>query len=540
MITAMKRIVLLILNFEFIILSSLYAQQPPTMGWSSWNTFALNINEEVIKSQADAMVLTGLARAGYKYINIDDGYFYNRNETTGALLIHPQKFPHGLKPVVDYIHAKGLKAGIYSDAGINTCGSWGNPDTSGRGVGLYGHDKQDLDMFFSDLDFDFIKVDYCGGNWGEKGNELFLDVQKRYTTISRTMKDTKRPDAILNICRWAYPGTWCKDVALSWRTTGDINDSWPSVRGILAENLYMAAYSGPGYYNDMDMLEVGRRLSDEEDKTHFGLWCIMNSPLLIGCDMRNVRPDALALMKNADLIGINQDKTFQQAYLVKRTNECYILVRDVETLNGKTRVFAIYNPNDDNRYVTLNFQDIDLGGKVLLRDCFEQKEIGGFTDGFQVTVPAHGTRIYKATGEQRLERRRYEAETGYISDYQEVKNHQSEKTGIYTADGNSSSGYRAGWLGQSEQNDLVWNNVYSPKGGKRTLTLAYFSGEDRQVTIAVNGKKPQTLTVNSGSWDKVGQVSIPIKLKKGNNVIRLSNPTDWMPDIDYIELQPIK
>ena len=533
----MKRLFMCVATFCLSLVALNAQPLPPTMGWSSWNTFALNINEEVIKSQADAMVLTGLARVGYKYINIDDGYFYNRNETTGALLIHPQKFPNGLKPVVDYIHAKGLKAGIYSDAGINTCGSWGNPDRSGRGVGLYGHDKQDLDFFFSDLDFDFIKVDYCGGSWREKGNELFLDERERYTTISRTMKDTKRPDAILNICRWDYPGTWAKDVALSWRTTGDIRDEWTSVRWILGQNLYLSAYSGPGYYNDMDMLEVGRRMSMEEDKTHFGLWCIMNSPLLIGCDMSNVRPDALALMKNTDLIGINQDKTFQQAYLVKRTNECYILARDVETLNGKTRVFAFYNPNDDNRYVTLNFQDIDLGGKVTLRDCFEQKDMGSFTGGYQVTVPAHGTRIYKATGEQRLERQRYEAETAYISDYQEIRNNQEAKTGIYTSDNNCSSGYKATWLGQSEQNDLVWQHVYAPKGGKRVLTIAYLSGEDRQLTVSVNGKKVKTLTMNSGGYDKIGQVTIPVKLKKGDNVVRLSNADNWMPDIDYMEIK---
>ena len=535
----MKRYSFFILQFAICIAA--HAQTPPTMGWSSWNTFALDISEDIIKGQADAMVSTGLKEAGYQYINIDDGYFYNRNETTGALLIHPEKFPNGLKPVVDYIHAKGLKAGIYSDAGINTCGSWGNPDRSGRGVGLYGHDKQDLDMFFSDLDFDFIKVDFCGGNWNEKGNELFLDECDRYTTISRTMKDTRRPDAVLNICRWDYPGTWAKDVALSWRTTFDIRDDFKrSVKPILAQNLYLSAYSGPGYYNDMDMLEVGRRMSVEEDKTHFGLWCIMNSPLLIGCDMRNVRPDALALMKNTDLIGINQDKTFQQAYLVKRTNECYILARDVETLNGKTRVFAFYNPNDDNRHVTLNFQDIDLGGKVRLRDCFEQKDMGSFTGGYQVIVPAHGTRIYKATGDQRLERRRYEAETGYISDYQEIRNNQEAKTGIYSADNNCSSGYKATWLGQSEQNDLMWSHVYSPKGGKRILTIAYLSGEDRQMTITVNGKNVKTLTVNSGGWDKVGQVTIPVKLRKGDNVIRMSNAENWMPDIDYIELKPIK
>ena len=137
------------------------------------------------------------------------------------------------------------------------------------------------------------------------------------------------------MCRWDYPGTWSADVADSWRTTFDIRDDFKrSVRPILAQNLYLSAYCKPGHYNDMDMLEVGRGMTQTEDETHFGMWCIMNSPLLIGCDLRNVRPESLKLMKNSDLIGINQDRTFQQAYLVKRVNNCYVLTRDVEKLNG--------------------------------------------------------------------------------------------------------------------------------------------------------------------------------------------------------------
>ncbi len=526
----MKRLaqVFIVLCAAFFALDS-YAQLGPTMGWSSWNTFALNINEDLIREQADAMVITGLKDAGYQFINIDDGYWDGRGED-GHLRLNTKLFPSGMRPLVDYIHKLGLKAGIYSDAGDNTCGS-GNRHAWGIGVGLAGHEEQDCHLYFIDWDFDFIKVDYCGGN------HMRLDEREQYTKISNAIKNCGKPGIIYNMCRWAYPGTWSADVADSWRTTGDIFDAWRSVRGILAENLYLTAYCKPGHYNDMDMLEVGRRMSDEEDKTHFGMWCIMNSPLLIGCDMRNIRPQALSLMKNADLIGINQDKTFQQAYLVKRISDTYILVRDVEKLNGLTRVFAVYNPTDEAKYITVNFEDLDLAGKVNLRDCFEQKEIGGFIGGFQVTVPAHGTRIYKATAEQRLERRRYEAETGYISDYQEIRNNQSEKTGIYVANDVCSSGYKACWLGQSEQNDLVWNNVYLPKGGKRTLTIAYFTSEDRQINVTINGKKIKTVTANSGSWDKVGTVEIPIKLKKGNNTIRLSNAEGWMPDIDYIQIQ---
>ncbi len=512
------------------------AQLPPTMGWSSWNAFHLNINEDIIKGQADAMVSTGLKDAGYQFINIDDGYFYGRHETSGALLVHPERFPNGLRPIVDYIHARGLKAGIYSDAGINTCGSAGNPDTSGRGVGLYGHDRQDLDMFFNDLDFDFIKVDFCGGRWNEEGNRLFLDEKVRYSTISRTMKDTQRPDAILNVCRWAYPGTWVSEVATSWRTTHDIVDTWSSVKSIIGQNLYLSAYCTPGHYNDMDMLEVGRGLTEEEDRTHFGLWCIMNSPLLIGCDMRNIRPAALELMKNPELIAINQDTLFQQAYVAKKIDKCFVLVKDIERRNGTSRAFALYNPMDEAIRVSMPFQYIDLGGSVRLRDLFERKDLGSFVNGYDVVVPAHGCRIYRADAEQRLTRVRYEAETAYISDYQEVKNNQAVKTGIYVADDRRSGGFVAGWLGQSEQNDLQWRNVWVPKSGKYVLTVGFVSGDERNMTLTVNGKKPQTVAVNSGSWTDGATQSFKVKLKKGNNIVRLSNPTDWMPDIDYMEI----
>ena len=150
---------------------------PPVMGWSSWNTYRIHINEALIKKQADAMVSQGLKEAGYLYVNVDDGFFGWRDEN-GKLQTHPERFPNGLKCVADYIHSKGLKAGIYSDAGSNTCGSIWDKDPNGVGVGLYGHEKQDADLFFNEWGFDFIKIDYCGA-----GQSLALEEQKRYTEI---------------------------------------------------------------------------------------------------------------------------------------------------------------------------------------------------------------------------------------------------------------------------------------------------------------------------------------------------------------------
>ena len=515
------------------------AQEGPTMGWSSWNTFGVNINENVIKQQANAMVSRGLKAVGYDHVNIDDGYFGGRDQNTGKLLIHSTRFPNGLKPIVEHIHNKGLKAGIYSDAGRNTCGSMFNGDVTGKGVGMYEHDQQDADMFFNELGFDFIKVDFCGGSYYHNEDHLVLDEKARYEAIAAAIKNTGRTDVRMNACRWAYPGTWVDGAAFSWRTTGDINDSWASVKSILTENLYMSAYCSKGHYNDMDMLEVGRSLKAEEDKTHFGMWCIMNSPLLIGCNLSNIKSSALTLLKNTELIALNQDTLYQQAYVAACIDSCHVLVKDLEVRYGNKRAFAVLNVSDKAKTVTVNFSDIDLGGTVKLRDVFAKKDIGEFEGQLEVTLPAHATRIYVAEAEQRLERVRYEAEAGYIPVYQEIKNNQSEKTGLYEASTICSGGYKANWLGGRSANSLQWRNVYSKHGGFYKLTIAFISGESRSLTVSVNGQKVQTLSsLNSGSWNKVGKRTISIELEEGENTISLWNSSSWMPDIDYIDVVP--
>lgn len=513
----------------------------PTMGWSSWNTFGLNINETLIKQTANSMVSKKLLDVGYNHVNIDDGYFGGRDKSSGQLKIHPQRFPNGLKPVVDHIHSKGLKAGIYSDAGHNTCGSYHGGDQTGVGVGLYEHDQQDADLFFKELGFDFIKVDFCGGDPIHNNENLKLDEKARYEAIAKAIRNTGRTDVRMNACRWAYPGTWVDGAAFSWRTTGDIYASWESVRGILAENLYMSAYCSRGHYNDMDMLEVGvttwdgHQLTTEENKTHFGMWCIMNSPLLIGCDVRNLNPTALNLLKNTELIALNQDTLYQQAYVVDYQNGCYTLVKDLERRDSTLRAFAVYNPTDETRTVKVSFADLCLAGDVQLRDLFQKKDVGTFTDSYEVTLPRHATRIYRAEAASRLERVRYEAETGYCGAYSEITGNVCS----YSESNACSGGYKAGWLGRSEKNDLQWRDVVSREGGDYKLTIAYISGESRSITVSINGSKVQTVSVNSGGWDRVGRKTITVHLEPGRNTVRLSNATGWMPDLDYIDLEPV-
>lgn len=538
----MKRIKsLLLLSFlslPVVAQDTVADDEGPTMGWSSWNTYGLNINEDLIRRQAVAMVGKGLKGVGFQYINIDDGYFGGRDEETGQLLIHPTRFPNGLKGIVDYIHGKGLKAGIYSDAGHSTCGCYHGGDKIAANVGLYEHDQQDADFFFKELGFDFIKVDFCGGDPIHNEARLKLDERERYTSIAQAIKNTGRTDVRMNACRWAYPGTWISDVAFSWRTTGDIYDGWNSVKGILHENLYLSAYCHDGRYNDMDMLEVGRSMSNIEDQTHFGMWCIMSSPLLIGCDMTNIKTATLSLLKNKELIALNQDPLHLQAYVCQRAGDCYVLVKDVEVLNGNKRAFAVYNPSDEEKTVEVDFSKMDLAGTIQLRDLFKKKDAGTAEGTLSVTVPAHGTAIYSAVADTRLERTLYEAETAFNGTYQEITNNQTLPSGTYDEADFASGGCKVGWLGKSNDNYLEWRNVYSQTGGRYRLTLGYICGESRSLVLYVNGQRIQNFSsLNSGGWNRVGTRSVEIRLNAGQNTIRIVNATNWMPDMDYMRLE---
>ena len=509
------------------------------MGWSSWNTYGVHISQAVIKNQADAMVRKGLDTVGFKYINIDDGYFGGRDDN-GNLLINPTRFPDGLKPVVDYIHHLGLKAGIYSDAGQNTCGNYYNGDTISKNVGLYKHDQQDCDLFFKDLKFDFIKVDFCGGDSSQNYEHLDLDEQTRYTAIHNAILNTGRKDVVYNVCRWNYPGTWVHDIGNSWRISHDISTSWSSVRDIIKQNLYLSAYASDGHYNDMDMLEIGRGLTEEEDKTHFALWCILDSPLLIGCDMNTLSGATLSLLKNKELIALNQDSLHLQAYVAKQAKGCYLLVKDFGELQGTKRAVAVYNSTKSNKKFYLSFSDVCLGGNVAIRDLFTHTDLGTMADSYVIKIPAHGTRVFMLSADKRLEQTRHEAETAYISDYQELINNQVAKTGIYNSDLiQCSANADAAWLGYSEKNDLQWKNIYSQEGGKYEMTIAFLSEGSKNVTIEINGVDVASASLNSGSWKTVGKKSISINLHKGYNVIRFYNVSDRMPDVDYIDLKRI-
>ena len=520
----------------------------PLMGWSSWNTFGVNISEAIILDTARAMATNGLKDAGYTYVNIDDGFFWGHGGD-GILRFHPERFPNGMKPVVDGIHALGLKAGIYSDAGADTCGSmWGGgpggKDKGGIGGGLYGHDAADCKLHFNDLGFDFIKVDYCGA-----GRQK-LDEKARYTEIANAIKATGRTDVRLNLCRWAFPGTWAADIAESWRTTKDIRASWKSVKDLIGENLYLSAYAKPGHYNDMDMLEVGQLvghmktvfgkhgdtgLAPDEETTHFGIWCMLSSPLLIGCDVRTIPASTKRLITNPYLLAVNQNDLGCQAYVARREGDAYILVKDAYTRFGTARYVALYNGSDAEHEFTVRADDLDLGGAVDAFDLVEMADVGRFEGCVSVKVAPHASKFYRLDAERRVQRRVYEAETAFLTDYQELRDSAKAGTAFPAQCDGASGGVIVRFLGNRDTNDLVWREVKVDAAGDYAIEFAYSSPDDRSFDVFVDGVLLRGVSAKA-TGGKVSSVGVTARLSAGVHEIRLSNATAWMPDIDLMTI----
>ena len=519
----------------------------PLMGWSSWNTFGVDISEEIILGVARAMATNGLKSAGYTYVNIDDGFFWGHGPD-GNLRFHPQRFPNGMKGTADGIHAVGLKAGIYSDAGADTCGSmWGGSGSGGKdgggvGGGLYGHDAADCRLHFNELGFDFIKVDYCGGG------KLKLDEKARYTEIANAIKATGRTDVRLNLCRWAFPGTWAAEISGSWRTTKDIRANWQSVKDLIHENLYLSAYCSAGHYNDMDMLEVGQLkgvlktvfgkhgdsgLTKDEELTHFGTWCILSSPLLLGCDPRSMPESSFALATNPYLLAMNQNDLGLQAYVAARAGETYVLVKDADREFGTSRYVALLNLEDSEREMTIRAKDLDLAGRIEVFDLVERADPGDFTDEVVVKVPAHGSKFYRFDAEKRLDRTVYEAETAFLTDYQELRDPVKAGTAFPGQQAGASGGVEIKWLGNRESNDLIWKNVKVSTEGMYELTFDYTSGgEDRVAFLQIDGgERLRFETKTEGR-----QVKVFVRLHAGVHTIRISNPTGWTADFDRMTI----
>lgn len=350
----------------------------PQMGWNSWNYFGCNVDEQLIQEIADAMVSTGLAGLGYEYVNIDDCWAAFSRDSQNNLVPEASTFPSGMVALADYVHGKGLKLGIYSDAGYQTCA--GRP-------GSLGYEKQDAATFAS-WGIDYLKYDNCDNDG--------TSPEVRYPVMRDALHSTSRA-IFFSLCEWGQdnPATWAPNVGNSWRTTGDISDNWTSMTSRADLNNAWASYAGPGGWNDPDMLEVGNGgMTTDEYRSHFSIWAIMKAPLLIGCDVRSMTSDTLGILSNTDVIAVNQDSLGVQGQKVWVSGDLEVWAGP---LSGNRVVAVLWNRGSSEALITANWQELGLTNTqvVMVRDLWQQTDLSSCYQGcFAANVGYHSVGMF--------------------------------------------------------------------------------------------------------------------------------------------------
>jgi alpha-galactosidase len=360
------------------------AQTPP-MGWNSWNYFAGKVDDKGVRAAADQIVATGMKDAGYIYVNIDDTWEGKRDDT--GLLHTNEKFPD-MKALADYVHSKGLKLGIYSGPGPQTCA---------RYEGSLGHEEQDAKMY-ADWGIDYLKYDLCSFREAvmqqqaptDKAAQMRLMIAS-YEKMGKALKATGRP-IVYSLCQYGWDAVWEWAPGLGgnlWRTTGDIQARWQSIYAILSQQEGLEDYAGPGHWNDPDMLEVGNgKLSLAENRAHFSMWAMLAAPLLAGNDLPNMQPEINAILTNKDVIAIDQDTLGKQGRRVYSDGEVDVWERD---LSGGAKAIAVLNAGSD-RYSThpfhLSLAKLGLGGSQKGKDLWTGKEVT-LTDNMPIELASH-------------------------------------------------------------------------------------------------------------------------------------------------------
>jgi alpha-galactosidase len=382
----------------------------PPMGWNSWNCFASSVSDEKVRSAADAMVNSGLIEHGWTYINIDDCWEVRANEPAekrraadGHILTN-SKFPD-MKALADYVHSKGLRAGLYSSPGPSTCGGF---------TASYEHEEKDAEQY-AGWGFDYLKYDWCSyGSIADKikaqpnpPTQLEID-QKPYLVMRDALLKQDR-DILFSFCQYGMGDVWTWGESAGgncWRTTGDITDNWDSMCANGFSSSGHEKYAGPGHWNDPDMLVVGMvgwgpslhktHLTPNEQYTHISLWCLLSSPLLIGCDMTELDDFTKNLLTNDEVLAVSQDSLGQQAGRISRNMDGEVWAKKLA--DGSMAV-GLFNRGELAQTVSVKWSDLGISGEQSVRDLWRQKDLGNFGDGFGAEVPRHGVVLVKIAAE---------------------------------------------------------------------------------------------------------------------------------------------
>ena len=363
--------------------SFLAAQQTPVaatppMGWNSWNKFGCHVSEDMIREMADAMVKSGMKDAGYQYIVIDDCWQVSR-DSNGNIVPDPKKFSSGIKALADYVHSKGLKFGIYSDAGTKTCA--GRP-------GARGYEFQDARQYAA-WGVDYLKFDWC--------STTTQDGPSSYALMRQALNASGRP-IVFSICEWGTnkPWLWAKDIGNLWRTTGDISDVWTATKkdelgmvDILDKQVGLESFAGPGHWNDPDMLEVGNGgMTVPEYRAHFSLWSLLASPLMAGNDLRDMKPEIQQILTNQEVIAVNQDPLGKQGRRVHKDGDLEVWAKQMQ---DGGRAVVLLNRSTSDQDIAVSWQEIGYPSHLsaAVRDLWQGKDLGSFKQKFSASVPPH-------------------------------------------------------------------------------------------------------------------------------------------------------
>jgi alpha-galactosidase len=386
-------VVLLLIAFQVQAQKFEGLAQTPPMGWNSWNTFQANIDEDLVKQTADIIVSSGMKDAGYLYLVLDDGWMTKeRDSITGDLVPDPKKFPHGMKVLVDYVHSKGLKFGLYNCAGTKTCGGY---------PGTRGYEYQDARLYAS-LKIDYLKYDWC--------NTEGITAKEAYTTMSKALKAARRP-IVFSLCEWGdnQPWNWAAPLGQLWRTTGDIcpcfdcecnHGSWSSwgVMRIVDMRKNIRQFAGPGHWNDPDMMEVGNGMKENEDRAHFSLWAMQAAPLIAGNDLRKMSAQTREILTNKEVIAIDQDALGIQgfSYSIKDSTETWL-----KPLKNGDWAVGLLNRSLSPREVSVDWKQMVITDTVShasmdgavhtyqVRDIWMKKNTGTTASVFKTVIPPH-------------------------------------------------------------------------------------------------------------------------------------------------------
>lgn len=496
----------------------------PIMGWSSWNAHFANINESVIEAAANTLVSSGMKAAGYQYVDIDEGWWSGTRDSNGNITVSASQWPDGMAGVASYIHSKGLKAGIYTDAGADGCG--------GTSQGSYGHYAQDM-LQFEEWGFDYVKVDWCGGvKLSLTPATQYAQIRDAITTVTA---QTGHPMGF-GLCEWglADPWNWGPGTGNSWRTSNDISFTQGSVawsdilKNFDAATLHPDAQSLESY-NDPDMMEVGASgISTTESQAHFSLWAIAGAPLLAGNDITTMSSTTQSILTNSEVIAVDQDALDLQAIKVSEASSGLQVWSKVLSGSGQ-RAVALLNRTGSTANITVNWNDIDLTGSAQVRDLWAHSSLGSFSTSYTASVPSHGVVMLKISG----------TEPGVASYEAEASSNALSGGAVAQTCASCSGGKNVGYIGNG--GTLQFNAVQTKLAGPQVVTIYYINGDSgaRTATISTNGRAGISVVFPStGSWSAVGSVKITTYLTGNNNTLLFSNSSAWAPNIDRITAQP--